>query len=98
MISQSQQMPQLNREMGNLMRQVPGISQSVVIAPNPMLARPPLTNIYILQKDSKNVLSISIPSKTFAVHKTLANTSFPHNFQFVNGPTRQLYMVGGGDY
>ena len=70
----------------------------MVNLPNPMKNRPAISNVYILQKDSKNVLSINIPSKTMQSHKTKASTSFPHNFQFVNGPEGQLYMVGGGDY
>lgn len=59
---------------------------------------PPLKFLHILQKDSKNVFQIDIVAKTTKVFKAKTPVAFPHNFQLVNGPLGQLFMIGGGDY
>lgn len=74
------------------------MSESAAAVNNHLRSLAPLNNIYILQKDSKNVLTLNIPNKTISVTKAKTSTSFPHNFQFVNGTNGKVYIVGGGDY
>jgi len=54
--------------------------------------------VYILQKDSKNIIEVNFALSSCQVFKGKTTHQFPHNFQTVNGPLGQLYMVGGGDY
>ena len=60
--------------------------------------RPKLSLMHLLVKDSKNVYCIDFINKKSTLYKVKAITTFPHNFQAINGPNGQLYMCGGGDY
>lgn len=54
--------------------------------------------VHLLQKDSKTLYTIDFMRQSCNIVRLKNSTSFPHNFQCVNGPKGQLYMVGGGDY
>lgn len=73
---------------------------SVVAASNGTYkeARPPISVVHILQKDSKVIFKIDFKNMISTSFKIRNQPQFPHNFQSINGPEGQLYLVGGGDY
>ena len=61
-------------------------------------SRPNANKVFMLVKDSTRIIELDFINRQTRYQRGKFSTNFPHNFQSVNGPSGQLYLVGGGDY
>lgn len=54
--------------------------------------------LYILEKDTKAVIEFNMTTKNVLMRQVTIANKYPHNFQYCQTPSGQIYVVGGGDH
>ena len=56
-----------------------------------------LQSIYVLERDSKFIYEYDIVKKVVFRRQVNMQTSFQHNFAYIQTPSDKLFLIGGGD-
>lgn len=54
--------------------------------------------LYIFERDTKFVHRFDLQNNRLVKQTVAMGFNFPHNFQAVYSPSKQLFLIGGGDF